>query len=130
MRGLSSALLFALILAAAGCGGENGSEDRPSKAAAGEVKVTLDEYSITPRELVVARGATITAKNEGQLAHNFTVERGSDPDADAEDLAKTESFVGGESDRVRLDLAPGRYVTVCTVGTHRELGMVGTVTVK
>lgn len=91
--------------------------------------MTLDDYSITPKDLVVRRGTTITATNEGELAHNLTVERGSDSDTDADDLARTETFTGG-SKSVRLDLPPGRYVTVCTVGDHRELGMVGTVTIK
>lgn len=51
-------------------------------------------------------------------------------ETDADDLAATETFVAGDTKSVRLELPPGRYVTVCTVGNHRELGMVGTVTVK
>ena len=131
MSRLTPVPLLVLALGLGGCGGD-GEEGAGSPAApAGQgTRVTLDDYSITPKALVVRRGTTVTATNEGKLAHNFTVERGSDPETDADDLAATETFVAGDTKSVRLDLPPGRYVTVCTVGNHRELGMVGTVTVK
>ena len=45
-------------------------------------------------------------------------------------LAGTDSFLKGDSEHLRVDLPPGRYVMVCTVPGHRELGMVGTLAVR
>lgn len=131
MSRLTPVPLLVLALGLGGCGGD-GEEGAGSPAApAGKgTKVVLDDYSIRPKALVVRRGTTVTATNKGELAHNFTVERGNDPETDADDLAATETFVSGDTASVRLDLPRGRYVTVCTVGDHRELGMVGTLTVK
>ena len=44
--------------------------------------------------------------------------------------AGTSSFLPGRSKHLKVDLAPGRYVMACTVPGHRELGMVGFITVK
>lgn len=123
--------VFVLIAA---CGGDDdgGGAQQPPAATgpAKSVTVTLDDFSIAPRDMTVARGATITAKNVGGVAHNFTVERGTDASADGKDLAATKTFGPDASDRLKIDLAPGRYATVCTVGNHRELGMTGTLTVE
>jgi plastocyanin len=130
-----AAIASAFVLIAA-CGGDDGDEGRSAERPAAEagpakrVTVTLDDFSIAPQDLTVERGATVTAKNVGAVAHNFTVERGSNANEDSEDLAATETFAPGGSDRLKIDLAPGRYVTVCTVGDHRELGMIGTLTVE
>jgi plastocyanin len=129
------AIASASVLVAA-CGGGGDDEDEGAQqppAATGPAKtvaVTLDDFSIAPQDLTVERGATITAKNVGAVAHNFTVERGADASEDSEDLTATETFGPDSTDRLRVDLAPGRYGTVCTVGDHRELGMTGTLTVE
>jgi hypothetical protein len=37
---------------------------------------------------------------------------------------------GGETEWLRVDLRPGLYALVSTVGHHRERGMVGSLTVR
>ena len=128
MKPIASALIAALLLlSAAGCGGDSKGS---STAAQGADTVKMTEYEFLPNRLTVKRGATINVANEGQIAHNLTVEQGPNPRRQSKELAGTSSFLPGRSETLRLDLQPGRYVIACTVPGHRELGMVGFLTVK
>jgi plastocyanin len=129
------ALLAAVALAAVGCGGGGGKKEKttaggtPSKPAAGAVGVDLKEYSFTPSKVTVKRGQTIEARNVGSLSHNLTIERGPDPKKETKKLAGTPTFGPGSTEKVTVSLDPGKYALVCTVSGHRQLGMVGTLTV-
>jgi uncharacterized cupredoxin-like copper-binding protein len=118
----------ALLLAAAGCGGEDGG--KPTRTvttdAGGTLTVTAHDYSFDPNRIVVggAGAVRIVLRNEGDLAHNIHLER------DGEDVGGTPSFAPGGSRSVRLDLRPGTYELLCTVGDHAELGMNGELTVR
>lgn len=72
----------------------------------------------------------MTVRNDGQIAHNLVIERHQDPLAKPEKLIGTDTFLGGRSKRLKVDLAAGRYTMVCTVPGHRQLGMYGTLTVR
>jgi uncharacterized cupredoxin-like copper-binding protein len=78
----------------------------------------------------VGRGQSLTVLNQGGIAHNLKVERGPDPREDTDELAGTTSFLKGDRERLRIDLPPGRYVMVCSVPGHRDLGMFGTLAVR
>jgi plastocyanin len=135
-------LLVALLLAVgAGCGGDDGGGDGTTAetttdttttgaADGGTTTVKMDEYSFDPDSLNVSRGGTIAVENDGSIAHNLTIERGPDPKEKSTKLAGTDTFLGGKSEDLKVDLDPGEYAMVCTVPGHRELGMVGTITVK
>jgi uncharacterized cupredoxin-like copper-binding protein len=118
----------ALLLAAAGCGGDEGG--KPSRTvttdAGGTLTVTAREYSFDPNRVEVggAGALKIVLRNDGDLAHNIHLER------DGEDLGGTPSFAPGGSKSVRLDLRPGTYELLCTVGDHAQLGMKGKLTVR
>jgi uncharacterized cupredoxin-like copper-binding protein len=118
----------ALLLAAAGCGGEDGG--KPTRTVTtdvgGTLTVTAHEYSFDPNRIVVggAGAVRIVLRNEGDLAHNIHLERG------GEDVGGTPSFAPGGSRSVRLDLRPGTYELLCTVGDHAQLGMKGKLTVR
>ena len=84
----------------------------------------MTEYEFDPATRPCAAARELTVRNEGEIAHNLTVERGPDPRGDG--AGGTDSFLGGKSEKLKVDLAPGRYAMVCTVPGHRELGMVGT----
>ena len=88
--------------------------------------VTAHEYSFDPNRIVVggAGAVRIVLRNEGDLAHNIHLERG------GEDVGGTPSFAPGGSKSVRLELRPGTYELLCTVGDHAELGMKGELTVR
>jgi uncharacterized cupredoxin-like copper-binding protein len=118
----------ALLLAAAGCGGDDGG--KPTRTvttdAGGTLTVTAREYSFDPNRVVVggAGPVRIVLRNEGDLAHNIHLER------DGEDVGGTPSFAPGGSESVRLDLRPETYELLCTVGDHAQLGMKGRLEVK
>lgn len=137
MRRGALASLIAASIVVVGCGGDDdgdGSErpratgERPAERAA--TTVDLDEFSIEPKTLTVSSGATVEAKNVGATPHNLTIERGPDASKQSEELAATSTFSGGKSDTLKVDLEPGRYALVCTVGDHRQQGMVGSLTVR
>jgi plastocyanin len=87
----------------------------------------MTEYEFKPRDATVKRGTELTVRNDGQIAHNLTVERSDSP---GDKLIGTDSFLGGRSKTLKVDLAPGRYKVVCTVPGHEQLGMVGTLRIR
>jgi plastocyanin len=125
VRAAAVACLAASVLA--GCGG--GDEDG-SQAARAANTVVMSDYEFRPRDVQVDRGTTLTVLNEGGIAHNLKVERGPNPRRETDELAGTPSFLKGDSEQLRIDLPPGRYVMVCSVPGHRELGMTGSLTVR
>lgn len=110
-------LVACLGLVLGGCGG-----DEPAEVAPGTVVMT--DYAFNPRDVEASRGEVLTVLNDGGIAHNLTVERGSVR------VAGTSSFLKGDRERLRIDLAPGRYRIICTVPGHEGLGMTGTLTVR
>lgn len=109
----------------AGCG-----DDDSTPVARGPGTVVMTDYAFDPGEVRVRRGGTLTVVNDGGIAHNLTIEKGPDPREETDELAGTSSFLKGDSEELRVDLPAGRYAMVCTVPGHRELGMVGSVTVR
>jgi len=120
----------ALVLAAAalaGCG-----DDRPEGRAVtlgpGEpLRVAADEYSFDPATVTV-RGSPprleVTLRNSGSLAHDFVVLDGE------QELGGTPTIPSGDRRTASVELEPGSYRFVCTVGDHRELGMEGELTIR
>ena len=115
-----------LLLAAGGCG----DDDKPGRTvtvtAERPIPVVADEYSFDPETIVVRRAGRLTfaLENEGDLAHNLRVFDGDD------EIGGTDSFPGGETREATVDLEPGEYRLVCTVGNHEDLGMTGTLRVR
>jgi plastocyanin len=132
-------LLAAMSLGAAGCGGDDNKSTTQSNtatsttdttktettggAAKTATSVAMKEYEFNPSDVSVKQGASITVKNEGQIAHNLTVEKGS------QKVAGTDTFLGGKSEKLKVDATPGKYTMVCTVPGHEDLGMKGDFTV-
>ena len=69
-RALFGALLAAAIALATGC-----SDDDPVREDQPVVRVTLDEYAITPQDISVPSGEVeLVARNIGRLTHNLQIE--------------------------------------------------------
>jgi plastocyanin len=127
MRPLPRVVLTCLVASLlTGCGGD----DDSAPVARGPNTVVMTDYEFHPRDVRVRRGQSITVLNEGGIAHNLKVERGPDPREETDELAGTSSFLKGDSEQLRIDLPPRRYVLVCSVPGHRELGMFGTLSVR
>jgi uncharacterized cupredoxin-like copper-binding protein len=122
------AVPFALLLAVAGCGGDDGG--KPTRTvtteAGGSVTLTAREYSFDPNRVVVsgAGPVRIVLRNHGDLAHDIHLKRA------GEDVGGTPSFPPGGSKSVSLRLEPGIYEMLCTVGDHAQLGMKGELRVR
>ena len=117
----SALTLAALVLLAAGCGGNDRPGGTVTAPAGGSVRVTAKEYSFDPSTIVVRGGGTLrlTLANKGTLAHNMKVEK------DGRVIGGTPAFPAGETRSATVRLASGTYEFLCTVGDHAELGMTG-----
>lgn len=132
-------LVIGAVGVAAGCGGDDDEPEAPAPpateaeengAAADGETVEMADFEFIPNDLSVDRGTVITADNTGSTLHNLTIEEGTDPEQASDELAATPDVSAGESGEVTVDLEPGRYSLVCTIGNHRELGMIGTIEVE
>jgi plastocyanin len=119
------ALVTAAVLLA-GCGGGDEKSERTVTVKPGQtVRVVADEYSFDPTDIVLASGPLrVELKNEGVLAHDLRVLR------DDRDIGGTNVFQGGKTRSAEVEVEPGRYELVCSVGNHAELGMRGELVVR
>ena len=67
---------------------------------------------------------TIDFENPAPTDHDVVVE-----DADGNELARTDT-ISGSSATATAELEPGAYTFYCSVDSHREAGMEGTLTVE
>ncbi len=119
--------LTLLLAVVAGCGGDDDEPGRTVTAQAGDtITVVADEYSFDPETIVLAGKGELTIEldNQGVLAHNVRVFDG------GTDIGGTPTFVGGDARGGTVDVEPGGYDLVCTVGDHADLGMTGKLTVR
>ena len=133
----------ALALALAGCGGDDeesgGSaatqtptqtataEETPATSGEGEsLSLSAPEdgsLAFEPEELSAAAGAvTIEFSNEASIPHAVAVE--------GDGVDESSQTINGGSTSLDLDLEAGEYTFYCPVGSHREAGMEGTLTVE
>jgi plastocyanin len=126
-RALFGALLVAAIVLAAGC-----SDDAPVREDQPLVRVTLDEYAITPQDVSVPSGRVeLVARNIGRLTHNLQIEvPPKDSDAQTETLGETPTAQPGTTVDATVDLKPGTYLMRCSLANHDDLGMTGTLVVR
>ena len=131
MRTLLTALALApAALGLIACGGDDkGGGGGPAVTFQKGQPVALKglEYKFEPGNVVVEGGGGPTElkfENAGSLAHNVRILDG------GSDIGGSPTFQGGETKTSTVDLKPGEYEMVCTVGDHESLGMTGKLTVK
>ena len=141
---LFAVLASAFLLVAGACSGSGepaGPTTTPASPASGEITVLSFEWGFEPEAIVLQQGQEIrlTLNNEGKILHNFKVD---DLKVDViEEISSGgfsgddgELFVGAGSDDVGLlrfvPLEAGEYEFYCTIGSHRQLGMEGRLTVQ
>ena len=126
-RPLAILALSAALIAACG---DDDEETRTATVSGGRaVRVVADEYSFDPGAVVYRAGGartrlTVSLENRGSLAHNLRLFDGD------KELGGTPTFPGGRTESASVELEPGRYRMICTVGDHEQLGMHGTLEVR
>ena len=131
MRRLPAALVSVGLLLAA-CGGAQ----QAGAPAGSQVIVEMTDYKVTVNVASVKAGSTkIGVRNLASQMHSFEVLKTDLPHdklpidgvtAKAKEDGKVggiESIAPGGSASVTLDLAPGKYVLICNVAGHYQLGM-------
>lgn len=89
-----------------------------------EISVEGSEFKFTPNTLSVKKGEKVKLafKNAGSFPHNVTVN---------ELNVSTNTIGGGETDSVEFTAdKTGTFEMYCSVGNHRQRGMVGKVSVE
>jgi len=107
-----------------GYGGGGGGGDDTGGGGGETVAISETEFALDPADATVAAGpVTIEVTNDGGTTHNLEVE-GNGVEEITSDLAP------GDSEPLELDLQPGSYEMYCAIGTHKDQGMEGTLTVE
>lgn len=113
MRRATVAVLASLVLVGCGGGGEPPSE----------IEVTgTDELTFDPAEMTAAAGEVTVEFSAVGSRHSFVIEELGDEVVVAADVEQTETGT--------VELEPGTYTVYCDVATHRQNGMVATLTVE
>jgi uncharacterized cupredoxin-like copper-binding protein len=118
MRSVCAAFLAAV--AVSGCNG-----DDPVTLPGSTVRLTLDEYSILPREVrVLGPRVHIVARDTGILTHNVKVFSTTETDREDKpiELGGTSTAHPGETVQTTLRLEPGVYRLACSIANHDDLG--------
>jgi uncharacterized cupredoxin-like copper-binding protein len=142
MRVAAASLLTLGALGLFACGGgDDDDEDTVATQAttteeavggAGAIDVRMTEYAFKPKHLTVSQGEAITAKNNGQIDHNYTVLGGpaGAPARKREIGPHTQNIEPGSSGKFfpGTDFTCGDCDVICTIPGHAEKGMRGTLT--
>jgi uncharacterized cupredoxin-like copper-binding protein len=125
------AIAAAAVLLLASCGGGGGGSSQPYKQPAGpateNLNIQASNFQFTPDKLDATTGiAEIKLTGEGGI-HSLVF--------DGSEGNKVPGFLlevsgSGDSQSLKVDLKPGKYVFYCNVDSHRQQGMQGTITVK
>lgn len=88
---------------------------------AGEIMVS--NFKFEPQEIAVKKGDTVTIKvTNTQGIHDFTID---------EFNVKTKALKEGESEEVTFTVdKTGTFEFYCSIGQHKAMGMVGSITVE
>jgi plastocyanin len=127
---LSLALLLGLAVTIAGCSGA--AETIPTDV---DIAVHMQDYKVILSIPMVKAGTVkFGIKNEGSMEHSFELIRTDLPfdklpttaDAKAKEdglIKQVKSIAVGKVSVVSADLAAGKYVVICNVAGHYQLGM-------
>lgn len=102
-----------------------GNPSDASVSVAREIVVEASEYKFNPAEVHVKKGETvkITLKNAGRMNHDWMVENMGGASLDIVGAGQTGSITLTPSQK-------GTFTTYCSVGNHRQMGMVGKLIVE
>ena len=125
----------------AGCGGssnDNSTSNAASNASTtgtaaaatgpgGTVALSATDFKFNPSDPTVKSGqVTFKETNDGQTTHSLEIEDvtpGKDQELEGQ-------VAPGQSGTLTVNLKPGKYEFYCPISNHKQLGMVGEITVK
>jgi plastocyanin len=126
-RVVSAAIAVALLLVS--CGGGGGGDDEvryrePRGPAEATISIGAGNFYFRPDRIDAAPGITeIELVGQGGL-HDFVFDDGKYPGYFLEVAGSS------ETDSLKIDLKPGKFVFYCNLPGHRQQGMEGTLTVR
>jgi len=121
LRALPAATLVALALLAAGC-----TRQDVEQVSNQDLQLKMTEYKVSPLTSYVRPGRlTITAHNDGKLAHNVTVIRQGDVI-----VGRSSTMDPGQTATIKLSLDPGTYRVLSSLSNDDPLGINGYIVVK
>jgi plastocyanin len=117
------ALVTALVVPLAACGGDDGDNGATGDAAAQTIQISATDFQFEPADITADAGEiSFELTNDGQSPHALEIEgNGVEEESDTIDA--------GDSTTLTVELDEGTYEIYCPVGDHRDRGMVGTLTV-
>ena len=136
MRHISCGLLLGLAVTVAACA--PASENIPADV---DVAVRMQDYKVLLSVATVKPGTVrFGIKNEGNMEHSFELIKTDLPfdqlptaDAKAKEdglIKQVKSLPVGKVSVVSADLAAGKYVVICNIAGHYQLGMRAALTVQ
>ncbi len=109
-------------------GGGGGGGGTASGGGSSTVKIAADPSGALKYEETSASASagkvTVDFTNDSPVAHNVTIS-----DSSGKTLGATQTVTGSDSSAT-VDLKPGTYTFFCSVDSHEQAGMKGTLTVK
>ena len=117
----------------AGAGGAGAAPARDATASAARIKVVLTEWKLVPSVVRVSPGrTTFVVRNMGKIPHELVIVRtgrhhhalpmaGSQA-SEAGLMGEIEEFLPGQTRRLIVKLAPGKYVLLCNLPGHYMAG--------
>jgi len=117
----------------AGTGGASAAPARDATASATRIKVVLTEWKLVPSIVRVSPGAiTFVVRNTGKIPHELAIVRtgrhhhalpmAGSKASEAGLMGEIEEFLPGQTRRLVVKLAPGKYVLLCNLPGHYMAG--------
>jgi uncharacterized cupredoxin-like copper-binding protein len=143
IRPLTPLIALALLVTACGGGGGGGGLGGSPEAAppGSSIVVEMTDYKITVNVTNWrAGGVTFGVRNLANMEHSFVVIKTLIPQdklpvdgatAKAKEdvkMGEIKSIAAGKSAALRLELQPGKYVLICNIAGHYQLGMHNSIT--
>jgi plastocyanin len=127
-------IAVAAVLALAGCGSDDKGDSGTSTPASGgggaaaasslDLSAPADGSLKFDQATATAKAGNVTIKfsNPSSTPHGVEIE--------GNGVEKASDVVTGKDTSFTVDLKPGKYTYYCPVGSHRDAGMEGTLTVS
>lgn len=121
------AVLMALGFAACGGGGDGGGSDQgyvqPKGPSTETIAIVAQNFSFTPDKITAKPGIATMELTAKSGVHDLVFDG-------AYSGFRLEADSGGGSQKLKIDLKPGKYTFYCSYPGHRQAGMEGTLTVS